>query len=68
MLHFLTNYGGTLAVGMILAVVIAAVIFRLWRNHKKGRPSCSCGCDGCGHACSCGTENGITRPKQENHQ
>ena len=66
MIHFLTSYGGTLAVGLILAAVVIIIVLRLWRNHKRGRSSCGCGCDGCGYACRCGTEGMNELPKQEN--
>lgn len=68
MFDFLYNYGGTLAVGLILAVIVGIIVVRLWRNHKKGRLSCGCGCNGCTHACCCGPGSVKTTPKQENRQ
>lgn len=55
MIAFFTQYGGTLLVGAILVVIVAAIVIKLVRDKKKGRTSCGCGCSGCANAANCHT-------------
>ena len=43
---------GNIIVGAVLLAAVAAVIFTMIRNKKKGKSSCGCGCSTCG-ACGC---------------
>ena len=38
---------GTIFVSSILIVVVGGIIYRLIKNKKEGKSSCSCGCSGC---------------------
>ena len=38
---------GTIVVGVILLAVVAAVIGKMISDKKKGKMSCSCGCENC---------------------
>ena len=44
---FLGQYGGTIAIGVIVAAAVIAAAAKLWRDRKKGKNSCGCGCDHC---------------------
>lgn len=37
----------------VIALTVGIIIFRMVRNHKKGKSSCGCGCDSCHHNDSC---------------
>ncbi len=37
----------TVIISILLAAVIAAVIYNMYRKKKRGEGSCSCGCGGC---------------------
>lgn len=53
MIAFFTQYGGTLLVGAILVIIVAAIVIKLVRDKKKGRTSCGCGCSGCANSANC---------------
>ena len=38
---------GTVVVLIIVAAVIAAIIWKMARNKREGRTSCGCGCESC---------------------
>ena len=39
---------GTVIVGLIILCIVAAIVFKLVRDKKKGKcPGCDCGCAGC---------------------
>lgn len=38
---------GTILVSAILLVIVGLIIYRLIKNKKEGKGSCSCGCSGC---------------------
>lgn len=40
---------GTAIVGLVMAVIVAAILFSLFRNKKKGKSSC---CGDCAHCAS----------------
>ncbi|MGN0130888.1 MAG: FeoB-associated Cys-rich membrane protein [Lachnospiraceae bacterium] len=43
---------GTLVVGVVLILVVAAVIYSMIRDKKRGRSlQCGCDCKNCGHHC-----------------
>ena len=46
---------GNIIVLAILAVIVAAAVFKLVRDKKKGKSSCGCGCENCGMSESCNT-------------
>lgn len=37
----------TIAVLFVVAAIVGLVIFKLVRDKKRGKPSCSCRCGGC---------------------
>ena len=47
MWDFLLDNGGTLLLCLVLAAAVALIVRYLYRNHKKGRSSCGCGCAHC---------------------
>lgn len=53
MLQFLENNAGTIVVGIILLLVVAIVIRKLYRDKKQGKSSCGCGCENCASAGMC---------------
>lgn len=58
MLDFLVQNLGTILVGAVVLAVVVSVLWKMVRDKKQGKSSCSCGCggcSGCGGACH-GTE------------
>ena len=51
MLEFITNYGGTIAVGAAVLAIIALIIVRFVKDRRAGRSSCGCDCASCGCGC-----------------
>ena len=47
--------GGTLLITLALVVIIALVIFKLYKDKKKGASSCGCGCEHCAMRDKCHT-------------
>lgn len=47
MLDFLVNNWGTLLIGAVLAAAVVLAVFKLYRDRKKGKSSCGCGCSSC---------------------
>ena len=46
-MQFIINNLGTIAVGIVVAIVIGAVIFVMLRDKARGKSSCCGGCVGC---------------------
>lgn len=43
----------TLIVGILMAALLAGVIYHMVRNKKQGKSSCGCsGCSGCSGGCT----------------
>lgn len=53
MLDFLMKNLGTIIILIVLASVVLLIIFRMYKNHKKGKTACGCGCDNCPSAKIC---------------
>lgn len=53
MIEFIVNNYGSIIVGAVVLVILAAVAIKLVRDKKNGKTSCSCGCDGCPGAAVC---------------
>ena len=54
MLDFLVQNLGTILVGAVVLAVVVSVLWKMVRDKKQGKSSCSCGCggcSGCGGAC-----------------
>ncbi len=47
MMKFLSEYGGTIFVSLILVAVVAVVVIKLLKDKKAGKTSCGCGCKNC---------------------
>lgn len=43
-------------IAALVATLFIAVIVRRVKMHRQGRPSCSCGCDGCSMNGACRIE------------
>lgn len=52
MLDFLQANIGTIAVGLILVIILAAAFMKI-RKDKKNGAGCGCGCSGCPSAGMC---------------
>ena len=48
---WLTDNLGTIVISLILLAVVAAIVFSMIRDKKKGKSSCGCDCAHCGCAC-----------------
>lgn len=53
MLAFLEENLGTILIGAVLLAIIAAILWRMIRNRKKGSCSCGSGCEHCAGASAC---------------
>lgn len=55
MAQWLTANGGTLLVALVVAALFGAACFKLWKDHRAGKHSCSCGggCGGCPNSAAC---------------
>lgn len=53
MMHWITQNGGTLLVGLVVAAVLAGVILKMIRDKKNHKSSCGCSCSGCPGASYC---------------
>ncbi len=47
MLDWLANNIGTIVVTIILAAIVAVIVYRMVKDKKKGKSSCGCGCANC---------------------
>lgn len=48
MLEFITNYGGSIAVGAAVLAVIVLIIVKRVKDRRAGKSSCGCDCGSCG--------------------
>lgn len=48
---------GSVIVGLVVLCIVAAVLFKIVRDKKRGKGSCSCG-DACGSCACSGTWHG----------
>lgn len=53
MKYFLINYGGTVAVSVLLVVILFFVIRKMIKDRKSGKNGCSCGCENCQYGKNC---------------
>ncbi len=49
----MSTFFGTLIVGLVLAVILAFVIYTMVRDKKRGKSSCGCNCSHCPSAGMC---------------
>lgn len=47
MLTFLTENLATIIIAVIVIGILAAIITKMIKDKKKGKSSCSCGCENC---------------------
>lgn len=52
-MDFIKDNMGTIVVFLIVAAVIALIIFKLIRDRKNGKSSCGCGCESCANSKLC---------------
>ncbi len=57
MFAWITENFATLIVATILFAVCTLIIIKLWRDRKKGKNSCGCGCAGCAMSGICHPQN-----------
>lgn len=55
MIDFLTNYGGSLAVGLIVLALVSFIIIRGVKDKRAGMSACGGDCSCCG-ACKYGNK------------
>ncbi len=53
MLNFWMENWGTILVGTAVVVAVAGVILKMYKDKKRGKTSCGCGCSNCQSACGC---------------
>ena len=47
MLAWLQQNAGTIVVGLLVATLIVALVWKMIRDKRHGKSSCGCGCEGC---------------------
>ena len=52
MLDFITNYGGSIAVGAVVLAIIALIVVKGVKDRSAGKSSCGCDCGSCGCGCN----------------
>ena len=58
-MDWLMNNWGTLAVGLVVAAVVALIIINYVRKKKQGQSTCGCGC------ADCPSKSGCQKTKEE---
>jgi len=53
MISWLRDNLGTIVMTLILLVMVAAIIWKMWRDKKKGKSSCGCNCGHCAMSGMC---------------
>ncbi|MBP3581258.1 MAG: FeoB-associated Cys-rich membrane protein [Clostridia bacterium] len=53
MLEFLSANIGTVIVFVVLAIIVCAIIYKMYCDKKKGKSSCGCNCGSCPMANEC---------------
>lgn len=53
MFEWITSNIASIIVLLIVVLVVGAIVFKMIRDKRKGKPSCSCGCGGCPMSDSC---------------
>ena len=53
MFHWIAANVWTILICLVLNAVVAAIIVKLVRDHRKGKSSCGCNCAHCAMAGSC---------------
>ena len=61
--EFITKNIGTIIVALIVVLIVVFTVFRMVRNKKKGKSSCSCGCSECPFSGKCGEKNDVGEKK-----
>ncbi len=62
MLEFIMSYGGTIVVLLLLAAIVAFVIYRMVKDKKQGKSSCGNNCAHC--ACAGACHNNAVKKKR----
>lgn len=57
MLSFISQNLATIIVLLVVVLVFGLVVFKLIKDKKTGKSSCSCGCGGCPMKDSCHSKN-----------
>ncbi|MBR5202978.1 MAG: FeoB-associated Cys-rich membrane protein [Clostridia bacterium] len=47
MIEFFIANMGTIIVSVILAIIVSLIIYKMYRDKKKGKSSCGCNCSSC---------------------
>ena len=58
MLGFITNYGGSIAVGAVVLTIIVLIVVKGVKDRRAGKSSCGCDCGSCSCGCGCGAKRG----------
>ena len=53
MLNFLSSYGGTIIVALIIIGIVSAIIIKMIKDKKSGKSSCGCNCGCCPNSSAC---------------
>ncbi len=56
MFAWLSQNAATIIVGLIVALIVGLIVYKMIKDKKNGKTSCSCGCGGCPLSESCHKE------------
>ena len=63
---WITGNAGTLAVGLLLLAITAAILRRLLKDRKEGRSACGNSCASCPMHGACHQRSGAASPAKQN--
>lgn len=47
MLNFWMENAGSIAIGLVVLFIVVLIVAKLYRDRKRGKTTCGCGCDHC---------------------
>ena len=53
MIEWIRDNLGTIIMSIILLAIVAGIIWKMYRDKKKGKSSCGCGCSHCAMSGTC---------------
>ena len=63
MLDWISQNLATILISLVLIVICALIVLKMYRNKKQGKTSCGCGCSACAMKDMCHSQNPQTEQK-----
>lgn len=61
MINWIVQNWGTVVICIVLALIVFAISYRLIKNKRAGKSSCSCGCTDCAGCAGCAAKENSGR-------